>query len=223
MGECKVLHIFIEFSSRPLKFDASALLAAAFKLWSPDVYDEVHSALTQICNRDAKLKKNWDSNAYPCAAFNFGPEVRCKPHKDSGNSPKTLCAIQAVGCYDAAKGGHLYIRELQLLIQFPAGSTILIPSALLTHANTPVAKGEVRLSFTQFVPGGLFRYVDNGFKTEKQLKRKSRREYREKVAEKAGRWRRDMGVIPTLKELRERYNVGGATLVDGQAAQRRSL
>ncbi|TEB27663.1 hypothetical protein FA13DRAFT_1603367, partial [Coprinellus micaceus] len=180
---------------------------AAFRLWSPDAYESVREVVNKLCEHDPRIVKTWDANAYPCAAFNFGPQVRCKPHKDSGNSPKTLCAIQAFGRFDPTKGGHLYIRELQVFIQFPAGSTILIPSALLTHGNTPVAPHEVRLSFTQFVPGGLFRYVDNGFCTEAGLLRKSKKLYREKMAEKSGRWERDLKTIPTLKQLKERYRL----------------
>lgn len=129
---------------------------AGFKLWSPEVYNDVYNVVERLRAHDKKITKNWAALAYPCAAFNFGPQVKCKPHKDSGNSPKTLCAIQAFGKFDPKKGGHLYIRELRLVIRFPAGSTILIPSALLTHGNTPVGPGEIRLSFTQFVPGGDF-------------------------------------------------------------------
>lgn len=183
-------------------------------MWLPEVYDDVYEMVTKLCEHDKKLKKNWASNAYPTAAFNFGPQVCCKPHKDSGNSPKTFCAIQALGQFDATRGGHLYLRELGLLIQFPAGATILIPSALLTHGNTPVAPGEVRLSFTQFVPGGLFRYVDNGFRTEVKLRQKSKKLYNERMAEKAERWKRDLAKIPTLGALKGRYQ-GGVESCDG--------
>lgn len=98
-----------------------------------------------------------------------------------------------------------------VIIQFPAGSTILIPSALLTHGNTPVGPKETRLSFTQFVPGGLFRYVDNGFRTEGKLKRKNKKLYCEKMAEKEGRWERELAKVPTLDMLKRRYTKIGAT------------
>ncbi|TEB26990.1 hypothetical protein FA13DRAFT_1604994, partial [Coprinellus micaceus] len=143
---------------------------AAFKLWMPKVYNDVNSTLNKLYEHDRSLTKNWKANAYPCAAFNFGPRVRCKPHKDFGNAPQTFCAVQASGRFNPMRGGHLIIKELKIFIHFPAASTILIPSALLTHSNTPVGAHEIRLSFTQFVPGGLLRYVHNGFKTERRLK-----------------------------------------------------
>ncbi|KAF6763616.1 hypothetical protein DFP72DRAFT_1059685 [Ephemerocybe angulata] len=173
-----------------------------FKFWMPRVYTDVEEKLNQLYERDPTLKKNWAGSVYPCAAFNFGPRVACKIHKDSGNAPHTFCAITALGNYNPKLGGHLYLKELGIFIQFPPGSTILIPSALLSHANTPVAPHEIRVSFTQFVPGGLIRFVDNGFMTENGLRKKSKKLWREKMAEKEKRWERSRELISTLDELR---------------------
>ena len=179
----------------------------SFKLWSPLVYEDVQKTLDKLYAHDPSLTKNWDANAYPCMAINFGPHVRSKTHKDFGNAPQTLCAVQAVGFYDHTKGGHLYIKELNLLIPFPHASSILLPSALFTHSNTPVAHDEIRLSFTQFVPGGLLRYVHNGFRTEEEILRRSKKEYREKMAEKEGRWKRETAKICTLDQLKAYYSL----------------
>jgi hypothetical protein len=56
-------------------------------------------------------------------------------------------------------------QPTQLVIEFPPGSTILIPSSILSHSNTAVDDQEHRYSFTQYAAGGLFRWVDNGFRT----------------------------------------------------------
>ncbi|KAF6743135.1 hypothetical protein DFP72DRAFT_828953, partial [Ephemerocybe angulata] len=177
---------------------------ATFKLWAPRVYSDVEKKMRALHRHKPSLKKNWESNVYPCAAFNFGPRVACKMHKDSGNAPHTFCAIQALGTFDATKGGHLAIKELRIHIRFPSGSTIYISSALFTHGNTPVAAHETRLSITQFVPGGLIRYVDNGFNTEDGLRKKNKRLWREKMAEKATRWERAGALLSTLDELTQR-------------------
>jgi cell shape-determining protein MreC len=55
------------------------------------------------------------------------------------------------------------------VIEFPPGSTILIPSSAVAHSNIPIQKGETRYSFTQYSPSGIFRWVDHGFQTEKQF------------------------------------------------------
>ncbi|KAF5329146.1 hypothetical protein D9611_013181 [Ephemerocybe angulata] len=176
---------------------------ATFKLWFPRVYEDVDKKLRALYdhNPSLKAKKNWAASVYPCAAFNFGPRVACKMHKDSGNAPHTFCAIQALGTFNAEKGGHLIIKELNVHIRFPAGSTIYIPSALFTHGNTPVGVNETRLSITQFVPGGLIRYVDNGFRTEAALRKKSKKLWREKMKEKEARWEKSLELISTLDEL----------------------
>lgn len=51
------------------------------------------------------------------------------------------------------------------MIEFPPGSTILLPSSVVTHSNTPIQPGETRYSFTQFTAGGTIRWVDYGFQT----------------------------------------------------------
>lgn len=100
----------------------------------------------------------------------------------------------------------MVLKELKLFVQFPPGSTALIPSALVTHGNTPVAKGEVRLSFTQFCPGGLIRWVDNGFQTQKDMERRlSKKKFLEKMKLKETRWEKGMKQICTLDELKKEY------------------
>lgn len=54
---------------------------------------------------------------------------------------------------------------LKLVIEFPPGATILIPSAAIEHSNMPISPGETRLSITQFTAGALHRWVDNGFQS----------------------------------------------------------
>ena len=63
----------------------------------------------------------------------------------------------------------MVLFDLGLIIEFPPGATILIPSAVFRHGNTPIQPGETRMSFTQFVAGGLFRWVKYGFKTADKL------------------------------------------------------
>jgi hypothetical protein len=170
----------------------------------PKIYNDGKGTLNKLYKHDRSLTKNWKANAYPCTAFNFGPRVHCKPHKDFGNTPQTFCVVQASGRFNPMRGGHLIIKELKLFIRFPAASTILIPSALLPHSNTPVGTHEIRLSFTQFVPGGLLRYVHNGFKMERCLKKRSKKVYNKMDAKKL-RWKCEFAMINTLDKLKALY------------------
>ncbi|KAF8220175.1 hypothetical protein L208DRAFT_1183270, partial [Tricholoma matsutake] len=62
------------------------------------------------------------------------------------------------------EGGHLALWDLGIVVHFPPGSGILLPSALIQHSNTPIASHECQYSFAQYTSGGLFRWAQNGFK-----------------------------------------------------------
>ncbi|KAF8212553.1 hypothetical protein K438DRAFT_1928616 [Mycena galopus ATCC 62051] len=109
------------------------------------------------------------------ATFNFGPNVWTFRHCDVLNLAFRWCAMQALGNFNATKGGHLVPWDLKLVVEFPAGALILLPSATITHSNVPVQQGEEHASFTQFSVGGIFCYMDNGFQTVEDLQEGIRR------------------------------------------------
>ncbi|KAJ6485486.1 hypothetical protein DFH09DRAFT_1339760 [Mycena vulgaris] len=103
---------------------------------------------------------------FAACTFNFGPHTITVLHLDFANLSWGWCAITALGNLDPDLGGHLILWDLKLVIRFPPGSTILIPSAIIRHSNVPVGAGEERFSFTQYTAGGLFRWIRNGFQTD---------------------------------------------------------
>jgi hypothetical protein len=107
----------------------------------------------------------------PTVAFNLGNRVATKRHVDTGNCPFGWCTITALGDFDASKGGHLILWDLGLILEFPAGACICLPSALITHSNIPTNAIETRLSFTQYCSGEIFRHIENGFRTDGDLKK----------------------------------------------------
>jgi hypothetical protein len=107
-------------------------------------------------------------SAFAAASFNLGPNTTCRPHLDGANLPFGWCGVTPFGSYDPTREGHLVLHELKLVIEFPPGSTILLPSSIITHSNTPILEGSTRYSFTQYSAGELFRFVDNGFRTDKK-------------------------------------------------------
>ncbi|KDR66326.1 hypothetical protein GALMADRAFT_259368 [Galerina marginata CBS 339.88] len=114
---------------------------------------------------DKELRRNFPQTPWAATTLNFGPRTVCYKHADFGNLAFGWCAITALGEFDYKKGGHLILWDLGLVIEFPPGSTILIPSSAIRHSNTRIQIGERRYSFTQYSAGGIFRWVDNGFKT----------------------------------------------------------
>ncbi|KIY43741.1 hypothetical protein FISHEDRAFT_53324 [Fistulina hepatica ATCC 64428] len=116
--------------------------------------------------------------------------------------PFGWCCITALGNFDYRQGGHLVLWDFGLVIQFPPGSTVLIPSAIVAHSNTSIARGERRYSITQFSAGGLFRWVDHGFQTEKYFfESLNEDELRAEKERQSQRWTQGLSQFSTLDEL----------------------
>jgi hypothetical protein len=167
------------------------------------VYRYYSERLEKLFSRLPDLNRIFPRSVYPCAAFNFGKSVCCHKHRDVMNCPFGFCAIVALGDFNPKDGGHLILWEMRLVVEFPHGSTILIPSATVTHSNIPVDEnGGTRLSFTQYCPGGLFRYVDNGFRTQEALKQEDPAEYERLEQLKGERWKLGSGLLATLGDVK---------------------
>jgi hypothetical protein len=139
------------------------------RLAFPRIYDHLLSTTHRLYSRPprnvngVRLKAPFFSSIYPTCTANFGPRTCTANHVDSSNSPGVPCAITALGNYDPDMGGHLVLEDLKLIVRFPPGATILIPSASFKHGNIPIQHNETRTSFTQYCPGGILRFVDWGF------------------------------------------------------------
>jgi hypothetical protein len=148
-----------------------------FQTWNPAVhalYTSTLDALTDDYN--PALRRNFARriSAFAAATLNFGPFTVTLPHIDALNLAWGWCAITALGLFNPDLGGHLVLWDLRLIIRFPPGSTILIPSAILRHSNVGIGPTERRYSFTQYTAAGLFRWVDNGFKSDLSITKETR-------------------------------------------------
>ncbi len=155
---------------------------AQFSKFAPDLYNEYHDLLDELTEflDEPPLRRIFhDSNAKPygrnCAwaacHINFGPETFTHRHIDHKNKANGMCSATAFGNFDPDLGSHLVLWDLELVIRFPPGSTIIFPSALLEHSNLPIQVGEERASLTMFSSAGLFRWVHNGYMTDDSFKR----------------------------------------------------
>ncbi|KAF8058235.1 hypothetical protein FPV67DRAFT_1657312 [Lyophyllum atratum] len=143
--------------------------SSAFAAFSPKLYDHYATVLRDLYDNDPSLQHNFHNSVFPACTFNCGPHTSTRRHTDFGNWPSGQCVITSMGRYDSTKGGHLVLYSLKLIVEFPPGSTILLPSGTVEHGNIPVRSWERRLSFTQYAAGGLFRWVAYNFQTAKSL------------------------------------------------------
>ncbi|KAI0028040.1 hypothetical protein K488DRAFT_90162 [Vararia minispora EC-137] len=141
----------------------SEILASYFPL----AYQHLRSAMRKLQAQDPCFTAPFPNSVYPAGAMNFGPETCCNAHFDVGNYPSLPCAITAFGDFDPNRGGHLVLHDLKIYFRFPPGATVLLSSAGIRHGNATIRSGETRLSFTQFCPGGLMRWVAYGCRPAK--------------------------------------------------------
>ncbi|KAJ7353253.1 hypothetical protein DFH08DRAFT_692034, partial [Mycena albidolilacea] len=78
---------------------------------------------------------------------------------------------------------------------------LLLPLATIAHSNVPVWSDEERISFTQFTTGSLFRFVDNGFRTQNELQAQDPEEYQRIMGLKESRWEKGLALFSTVEEL----------------------
>ncbi|KAJ7882134.1 hypothetical protein B0H13DRAFT_2344770 [Mycena leptocephala] len=167
-----------------------------FESYAPQLHAYYRTTMESLYREMPNLPRNYDefTSVFAAATFNFGPWTITFPHLDFANLAWGWCAVTALGAFDPDKGDHLILWDLRLVIRFPPGCTILIPSAILRHSNVSIQQGEMRYSFTQYTAAGIFRYVANGFRTEKQvdLSKMSKAEKVQRVEERKNRWFKGM-------------------------------
>jgi hypothetical protein len=155
------------------------------------------------------LKRNFENSVYAACAFNLGPRTVLGDHTDHGNRPLGLCAVTSGGRFDPREGGHLVLSDLGVVIQFPPGSTILLPSAILVHGNTQIQPSETRVSFTQYTPGGLFRTLKYGFRTKDALAKEDPKLWKEIQDSEDARVEEGLAMFSKVSELHnDRINLG---------------
>ena len=157
----------------------------------------------KLFNHHPTLQHNFSNSIFPAVSFNLGPETVTLDHLDYGNFSSGVCALTPVGNYNPETGGQFILFPFRIVAEIPPGSTVLIPSACLNHGNTPIQKGETRMSIAQYASGGLFRYVAYGFATAKYLlSTTAGKAKKAEIDMKAGeRWKLGLDLFSKYSEL----------------------
>ncbi|KAL1685119.1 hypothetical protein GGG16DRAFT_66948 [Schizophyllum commune] len=176
----------------------------AFANWAPRLFAYYNDTMKKLFESDRTLRRNFPRSVWACVTINFGPRTVTYKHRDFGNLSFGWCAITALGDFNPDLGGDLVLWECKLIIRFPPGSTVLIPSAIINHSNTAIAEGETRYSVTQYTSGALFRWVEHGFQLDEKFYAGCTAEERA-AARKANRerWEKGVEMFSTWDELQE--------------------
>lgn len=193
---CSSYDVFCSYYTLlPIRFIAS------FATFAPKLYRYYEDNLSKLFRHKKTSKtcrRPFKRSVFTAATFNLGPRCFCKGHCDSMNVPQGWCMVCCFGKFDPTKGGHLVLEEFNLVVEFPPGSVVLIPSSVVRHGNTPIGEGETRSSFTQYVSGHLLRFVLHGFRKESRL---SKREHAQFYGDINVRWEEALNMYSKLAEL----------------------
>ncbi|KAL1738928.1 hypothetical protein HDZ31DRAFT_50230, partial [Schizophyllum fasciatum] len=177
----------------------------AFANWAPRLFAYYSDMMEKLFESDSTLRRNFPRSVWACTTINFGPRTVTFKHRDFGNLSFGWCAITALGKFNPDLGGHLVLWDCKLIIRFPPGSTVLIPSAIINHSNTIIAEGETRYSITQYTSGSLFRWVEHGLQLDEKFYA-GLSEEEQVAAQQANseRWDKGVEMFSTWEELQER-------------------
>ncbi|KAI0739715.1 hypothetical protein C8Q80DRAFT_1111051, partial [Daedaleopsis nitida] len=174
---------------------------ASFKVFFPRLLQYYSKTLCSVCKHNPQLRRNHEDSVFAATSINLGPQAIFYVHTNHLNLLFGLCAITTVGDYNRKTGGHLILWDLGLIIESPPGSTILIPSVILRHSNVALANSEERrYAILQYSAGGIFRWADCGFQSQKSFIAAGN----ESSETGCERWERGVGMFSYWHELQER-------------------
>jgi len=142
----------------------------------------------------------WHGSPWTTSTLNLGPQVVTDPHRDAGNLAYGLCTVTAIGDFNHTKGGHLVFDELRMIFEMASGDTIIFPSALLTHWNTPIQPHETRQSLVFWTCGQSIRYYAVGGRLMKDLSEDEKTTHRVWAQQQ---WENGIKQFLTLEELKK--------------------
>jgi len=194
----------------PLAIFSSSFLGS-FETYAKRIHDYVKETMELLrAHSDSStgeanpLRRPYDANVgvFPCRSFNLGEQSISFPHTDDGNLAHSWCSITPLSQFNPKTGGHLVLWDFGLIIEFPPGTTILIPSAFLRHSNTSIHEGESQYSVIQYAAGDLFRWVYHRFKTEDDWKvTASPEDLKAHTVDQENRWKEAVVMFTTMREL----------------------
>ncbi|KAJ7613056.1 hypothetical protein FB45DRAFT_272506 [Roridomyces roridus] len=175
------------------------------------IYSTYYRTTRKLCKKHPGLCRLFPHSPFATLTANLGPSSVSPPHADHGNVADGMCLIGALGNFNADKGGHLVLWDYNLIVRFPPGCSILIPSAVVMHSNTPIQAGEERFSLIQYSAGGLFRWAAKGYKSDAAWKTTaSEEDVAHREQERQARWATALKKFSLWKDVKVKNYTGRA-------------
>ncbi|GJE88513.1 hypothetical protein PsYK624_045960 [Phanerochaete sordida] len=157
------------FNKDPAVQRMKSVANAGFAYYAPKLYDYYVKTLAELYKHDPSLVPPFKGAIWANVTIGVSDQCVSSLHRDHNNLAFGWCAIQPLGDFDPKAGGHLILQQLGIVAEFPPGTTAFLTSAVVTHGNTTIGPEETRKSMISYCAGGLFRWVQYGFRTWEQF------------------------------------------------------
>ncbi|KAJ7081652.1 hypothetical protein B0H15DRAFT_753351, partial [Mycena belliarum] len=124
-------------------------------LFAARMYKLFDEALAQYEMHYTGSERPYYFSVFSAATFHLGNKCRTMVEDDL---PWGWSALTALGNYNPDKGGHIILWDLNLVVCFPPGATILIPRTLVRYSFVKVNENESRYCLVQFTPAPVFNF-----------------------------------------------------------------
>ncbi|KAJ7164823.1 hypothetical protein C8R43DRAFT_878930 [Mycena crocata] len=174
-----------------------------YRIGAPRVHAHVDQVKYRLLAHDPQLRDIFPGSAFHAAEWFLGsPESA--PRLEDLEFVWAWRGTTMLGRYGHRWGGELILWEERKVIELPVGSTFLFPTAFTRYSFTEVRAGESQYAFSQYSLAAPFRYVDNGFKSEKAFEERAWARVREaRQRRRDARMTTALSMYSTLSELQE--------------------
>jgi hypothetical protein len=139
---------------------------------APGVWASAHSVIEAVMDADAGLhlpmtqcgRKPPQPTAFAQVEYSFSI-ADSHPRQQLRDHPTGWTAFTSVGHYDPIESSLILWHD-RTVVEFPPGSTFLMPAGLCSVSFTAVSEPSSRMLISQSCDGELFRYVDGGLSYE---------------------------------------------------------
>ncbi|KAJ7229584.1 hypothetical protein C8J57DRAFT_989399, partial [Mycena rebaudengoi] len=138
-----------------------------YQAFAPRLHAYSENAVDLIFTHDPELRRVYPG-VFSAVEFHLGG-LESPPRLHDRDFLHGWRALTSFGKYDSRFGGDLILWDEGLVIHFPPGATVLFPVALMRYSFCAVRDGETHYNFSQYMPSGLFRYIDNGYRSDRAV------------------------------------------------------
>ncbi|KAJ7766824.1 hypothetical protein B0H16DRAFT_1717164 [Mycena metata] len=139
----------------------------------PAAFNTLDIEKDTFLQHDPKALYPCSSSVFSAATVEFGPHLQATNRRHQAGSWSILVAL---GKYVGRLGGHIILWDLGLVVAFPPGSCILIPTGIIRYSFVKVRPHETRYSVVQWAGAGIGRWFGNGHRSDIEFAANATRE-----------------------------------------------